>query len=53
MYRHAQTYTPQRRIPKEVIKLIICWLKGGNVVVKTEDIGMGGLSLTVFLFLMF
>lgn len=36
-------------MPKKVIKLIICWLKGGNLVVRTSDTGMRGLLFIFFL----
>lgn len=49
MYINTHTRHPQK-MPKKVIKLIICWLKGGNLVVRTSDTGMRGLLFTIFFF---
>ena len=49
MYINTHTRHPQK-MSKKVIKLIICWLKGGNLVVRTSDTGKRGLLFIFFFF---
>ena len=49
MYINTHTRHPQK-MSKKVIKLIICWLKGGNLVVRTSDTGKRGLLFFLFFF---